>query len=184
MVIPEKLLAAFDKRNIDLLAHSGRVFKDHLIGVHNILYQWKMPRHICYAGLFHSVYGTSDFPKPLFAETQRHELSDLIGERAERLAFLFSKLRPNDYINIGERPTDSCFVSVLQKWSINCSTQDAKDIRRNLVIIYWANIIEQFDHLPEGHVSKPALIEIFAYSRSYLPQNVALSVKKYLQIND
>ena len=70
------------------VAHSGKTFLAHLIGVHRDLESWGCDHEVCRAGMFHSIYGTEPFQKFKIPLEQRGDVRELIGERAERLAYL------------------------------------------------------------------------------------------------
>ena len=72
----------------DKVEHSGKTFLGHLIGVHRDLKSWGCDHEVCRAGMFHSIYGTEPFQKFKIPLEQRGEMQELIGERAERLAYL------------------------------------------------------------------------------------------------
>jgi len=76
----------------DKVAHSGRSLDEHLCGVYKVLRAWKQPEHLCVAGMFHSIYSTERFHTALLTMSDRARLQGVIGEQAERLAFLFSRL--------------------------------------------------------------------------------------------
>ena len=59
-----------------------------MIGVFRDLEAWGCDRDLCRAGLFHSIYGTELFQRFALPQDRREELSALIGERAERIAFV------------------------------------------------------------------------------------------------
>jgi hypothetical protein len=99
--------------------HSGRTLFDHLKGVHDLLRDWDNEHHVCLAGLFHSIYGTSTFKHQSMSD--RGELIKLIGVPAELLVHHFATAK--------DRPL---FESV-----------EDKGIRRNLLEIEAANILEQ-----------------------------------------
>ncbi|CAN0928397.1 hypothetical protein LINGRAHAP2_LOCUS36466 [Linum grandiflorum] len=67
--------------------HKDGTFVEHLYGTFRILHQWRAPREICLAGLFHSAYAASYFGEPLFRD--RDAVRKLIGESAERIVHLF-----------------------------------------------------------------------------------------------
>ena len=67
--------------------HSGGTLLDHLIGVSNILEEMGAPQHVQDAGLFHSIYGTAIFHQQTTAD--RGVIKSVIGEKAERLVYLF-----------------------------------------------------------------------------------------------
>ncbi|HUQ71599.1 MAG TPA: hypothetical protein VM165_18870, partial [Planctomycetaceae bacterium] len=69
--------------------HTGeKGFLAHLIGVYRDLEGWGCDRDVCRAGLFHSIYGTELFQKFCLPLDRRSEVQQLIGERAERLAYV------------------------------------------------------------------------------------------------
>lgn len=77
----------------DKLLHSGRHFLAHLEGTYRLLRRWGLPEPVCYAGLFHSMYGTDGFKRNALTMDDRHEVRALIGEEAERLVYLFCSIR-------------------------------------------------------------------------------------------
>ncbi len=69
--------------------HSGeKGFLAHLISVHRDLEAWNCDRDVCRAGLFHSIYGTELFRRFALPLERRDDVRALIGERAERIAFV------------------------------------------------------------------------------------------------
>ena len=71
----------------DEVAHTGGDFLHHLQSVQNLLEKNGADLDMSRAGLFHSIYGTQglqDFSLPL---SERPLIKDLIGERAEFVAF-------------------------------------------------------------------------------------------------
>jgi hypothetical protein len=73
---------------VDKVPHSEGVFLAHLIGVYRDLKEWGVKEHVVLAGLFHSIYGTESFQGFCLPWERRSEIRDLIGERAERLAYV------------------------------------------------------------------------------------------------
>eukprot|EP01041_Mallomonas_annulata_P012811 gene12811-27014_t len=72
------------------LNHTGsHSFDSHLRGVQAVLRHWNADTHVSDAGLFHSIYGTEGFQGHKLALSFRPSLRSLIGERAERLAWIF-----------------------------------------------------------------------------------------------
>jgi len=72
----------------DQVPHSEVHFLAHLIGVYRDLKAWGCEEHVVLAGLFHSIYGTESFQGFCLPWERRQEVRDLIGERAERLAYV------------------------------------------------------------------------------------------------
>jgi hypothetical protein len=72
------------------LKHNGEeAFDQHLVGVQSVLRSWGAEEHLCNAALFHSIYGTEGFQGFSLPLSHRAELAELIGARAERLAWIF-----------------------------------------------------------------------------------------------
>jgi len=85
--------------------HSGGTLLDHLIGVHKILHDLGTPEYLQDAGLFHSVYGTTQFKHQ--STKDREKVRELIGEKAEELVILFSRIpqpRLGNIMSLEESP--------------------------------------------------------------------------------
>jgi hypothetical protein len=72
------------------ISHQNKSFFDHLVGVYNLLKKVDAPSYVCYAGLFHSIYGNDIFKKQI--ETDRSVIKNLIGPKAENLVYMFSNI--------------------------------------------------------------------------------------------
>lgn len=72
---------------VDKVPHTNEVFLAHLIGVYRDLKDWHCDEDLCRAGMFHSIYGTERFQRFSLPVERRQEIRDLIGPRAERLAY-------------------------------------------------------------------------------------------------
>src|SRR5258708_6274669 len=70
------------------VAHTKDNFLAHLIGVYRYMEARGCTEELCRAGMFHSIYGTESFQGFKLPVERRPEVRDLIGERAERLAYL------------------------------------------------------------------------------------------------
>src|SRR3989442_3975263 len=69
--------------------HTGRSLRDHLIGTFELLKAWGNDQDVCFAGLFHSIYGTEVYTHPSAELGERDTIRRTIGDRAEELAYLF-----------------------------------------------------------------------------------------------
>src|SRR5581483_9192131 len=74
-------------QGIEEMEHTGKTYLGHLIAVHRMVEQ-ACSTDACRAGLFHSIYGTEAFQRFQLPLDRRAEIRELIGERAERLAYL------------------------------------------------------------------------------------------------
>ena len=85
------------QRHLDLLLeldtdksrHSGGALLEHLRETHDLLHAWGNDQAVCIGGLFHSIYGTQSYQTQSASLEDRRRIRTVIGERAERLAFLF-----------------------------------------------------------------------------------------------
>jgi (p)ppGpp synthase/HD superfamily hydrolase len=75
-------------QGIEEMEHTGKTYLGHLIAVHRMMEEQACSTDACRAGLFHSIYGTEAFQRFQLPLNRRAEIRDLIGERAERLAYL------------------------------------------------------------------------------------------------
>lgn len=70
------------------MPHTGKTYLGHLVAVHRLMEDHGCARDACRAALFHSIYGTEEFQRFQLPLERREEIRALIGERAERLAYL------------------------------------------------------------------------------------------------
>jgi hypothetical protein len=73
---------------IEKVPHTEKSYLAHLIAVHRDLRSWGCPEEVCLGGMFHSIYGTEMFQGFTLPLERRGELRRMIGDRAERLAYL------------------------------------------------------------------------------------------------
>jgi hypothetical protein len=73
---------------VEEVNHTGKSFLAHLIGVYRLMESRGCSEEACRAGMFHSIYGTQRFQGFALPLDRRPEVRDLIGERAERLAYV------------------------------------------------------------------------------------------------
>ncbi len=72
---------------IEQIAHTQKNYLAHLISVYKLMQTYGCEEDLCRAGLFHSIYGTEKFQGFRLPLGRRAELAELIGIRAERLAY-------------------------------------------------------------------------------------------------
>lgn len=70
------------------VAHTQKSYLAHLIGVYRDMEAGGCTEEVCRAGMFHSIYGTERFQRFALPLERRPEVRALIGERAERLAYV------------------------------------------------------------------------------------------------
>lgn len=83
----KQLVGYLREMGIEDIAHSQKNYLAHLVAVYHLMRHYGQDEELCIAGLFHSIYGTEKFQGFKLTLDQRGELSELIGPRAERLAY-------------------------------------------------------------------------------------------------
>jgi hypothetical protein len=72
----------------DQVSHTEKSYLAHVIGVYGYMKARGCGEELCRAGMFHSIYGTELFQRFSLPLERRPDVRALIGERAERLAYL------------------------------------------------------------------------------------------------
>ena len=86
---PRAELAAFlESLGTTEVEHTGGDFLHHLCAVHDLLAEHGADAELAAAGMFHSIYGTERFQGFSLPLDQRGRVRPLIGERAERIAWV------------------------------------------------------------------------------------------------
>jgi hypothetical protein len=73
---------------IEGVGHTGKTYLAHLMSLFRLMQAQGCGEELCRAGMFHSIYGTERFQGFKLPLESRDEIRALIGERAERLAYL------------------------------------------------------------------------------------------------
>lgn len=143
--MPEEPKIAY-LRQISELSHSGGTLLDHLIGTRAVLSRWGERPAVCDAGLFHSVYGTETFLESAIPISLRHTVIELIGEEAERIAYLFGAMDVESFFAAlrdgAPHALKSRFTGEVQPSSPTTFV--------DLCHIMAANAVEQLPRLPEA----------------------------------
>lgn len=137
----KKYLLFLENNGCSKTIHSARNLMDHLCGTYGILKSWERPKHVCLAGLFHSIYGTPKFNTVCLDYTKRRSLVNLIGQKAELLVFFFSIFALDDIILAKVNKKE---VTLL-KSEMNIAITKLQYI--SLIEISIANFLEQVPHV-------------------------------------
>lgn len=73
-------------------SHIGRTLGEHLVNTYDDLLRMGADEDVALGGGLHSIYGTNIFQTVTVRPDQRPIIAGLFGERAERLAWLFSRV--------------------------------------------------------------------------------------------
>jgi 2OG-Fe(II) oxygenase superfamily len=147
----------FLREHTESSAHSGKTFYQHLKNVYQFLKQNHEREEVCFAGLYHSVYGTEFYKYDSDAMT-RDKVREMIGEYAEELAYIFcnTQNRRESFLNN----------------TIGLTTQQQIDLCK----IEYANLIDQNENGQYNQqlielIQKIAELIFKTFQAPQLPQN-------------
>lgn len=81
-----ELLTSLGAANIE---HLNGSLLEHLQATYRTLRVWQCDDATCLAGLFHAVYGTQQFERPMQTPSQRADVAEKIGEEVEYLVYCY-----------------------------------------------------------------------------------------------
>jgi hypothetical protein len=116
---------------IEKVPHTQSTYLKHLISVYHFMRQQGCTEEVCRAGLFHSIYGTELFQGFKLPLDRRGELRELIGQRAEQLAYWNCAMDRTSF----DRALDQtigpyCFVDRITGQSVELDGRDYDDLCR------------------------------------------------------
>jgi hypothetical protein len=113
------------------VAHTGKSYLAHNIGVYRYMKDRSCSEELCRAGLFHSIYGTELFQRFSLPVERRPEVRALIGERTERLAYANCAMDRASFDRVVTQPAGPyCFRDRLTGEAIELSAEDFDDLCR------------------------------------------------------
>jgi hypothetical protein len=124
--------------------HTGATLYDHLMATAAILESWNAPDHVCKAALFHSIYGTEYFKDAVLTLADRDRVRPLIGDDAERIAYLFCVFERRSLYTALDRG-EPFSISNRDGTPMPVSPRDIQD----LAYVVWANALEQLRRAPK-----------------------------------
>lgn len=127
----EQLIGFLNGLNTEGVAHTEGSLLGHLISVYRDLKGWGCDEDVCRAGMFHSIYGTERFQKFSLPLTRREDVRKLIGERAERLAYINCCMDRASFDKAAEEERESYRVlDRLTQREMEMSSEDFDDLAR------------------------------------------------------
>jgi Cupin superfamily protein len=135
------LVAFLEEMGAARIKHSARTFLDHLVGVARLLEKWGASPDACKAGLFHSIYGTEYFKGAVLTYEARPRITALLGEAAERLAYVFCAFDRSSLYRALVRGAPYA-VELRGGGTFDVTKDELADLAR----IVWANALEQAPH--------------------------------------
>ncbi|HUY89861.1 MAG TPA: hypothetical protein VMV10_14090 [Pirellulales bacterium] len=139
----------------DKVPHTNEVFLAHLIGVHQDLKAWGCDEELCRAGMFHSIYGTERFRRFCLPLERRGEIRELIGARAERLAYLNSAMDRSTFdraVMNGDADGALCITDRITGEEIELSRDEFDDLCR----VHLCDWLEQVPRSQEWNYRREA----------------------------
>jgi hypothetical protein len=112
------------------LPHTGHTYLAHLVAVRRDLVCWGCSSEVANAGMFHSIYGTERFQGFKLPLEQRPEVRQLIGPRAEFLAWCNCFLDRASFDANLNRPEPYWFVHRETGERIDLGPQEFDDLCR------------------------------------------------------
>jgi dihydrofolate synthase / folylpolyglutamate synthase len=147
----------FLKEHTVAARHSGKTFYQHLKNVYDILEQNQAPEEICWAGLYHSVYGTTtyEYENP---DMTRESVREQIGTYAEELVYLFcsTRRRRNRFLYNPRGLTEQQQIDLCKIEFANLLDQNT-DGRNNK---YLAQLSQKIAELDPEHYPQTFLFEL------------------------
>ena len=142
-MIHQKHLDLLLDLNADTNPHSGGALLDHLRGTHDLLQEWGNDQAVCIGGLFHSIYGTQSYRTQSASLDDRQRIRTVVGERAERLAFLFGVSNRGEFFESLDRDEVTLWNRIHEQ-----ATPVTHDELRDLIEMELANFVEFMPRLP------------------------------------
>jgi hypothetical protein len=116
---------------IEKVPHTHSTYLKHLISVYHYMQSQGCTEEVSRAGLFHSIYGTELFQGFKLPLERRDELQELIGARAERLAYLNCAMDRASFDRVLDQPTGPYrFVDRITGQTVELDRQDYDDLCR------------------------------------------------------
>lgn len=138
---------------IDGIAHTDKTYLAHLIAVHGYLRAQGCSDDVARAGLFHSIYGTEKFQGFKISVERRPEVRAMIGEHAERLAYLNCAMDRATFDRAAEQGKGPYrFVDRLTGQTVELSPADFDDLCR----VHLYDWLEQVPRSKEWDYRRPA----------------------------
>ncbi|MCI0682485.1 MAG: hypothetical protein L0Y71_10295 [Gemmataceae bacterium] len=116
---------------IDQVEHTQKNYLGHLLAVYRLMKDAGCEEEVCQAGMFHSIYGTQKFQGFKLPLESRAEIRGMIGERAERLAYLNCAMQRETFDEaLGQSGDSYTFRDRITGDQVTLNRQDFDDLCR------------------------------------------------------
>jgi hypothetical protein len=138
---------------VEAIPHTHKSYLAHLVAVYRLLERHGCPEDVCRAGMFHSIYGTEKFQGFTLPLSRRAEVRELIGERAEELAYLNCAMdRTSLDIALDQLDEPIRIVDRISGQEVSLSRRDFDDLCR----VHLLDWLEQVPRSREWGYRRPA----------------------------
>lgn len=116
---------------IEKVPHTEKTYLGHLVSVYRLMESEGCSEELCAAGMFHSIYGTQQFQGFKLPLESRAQVRAMIGERAEKLAYLNCAMQRETFDAAAEGNGETYhFVDRITKDPVVLSRADFDDLCR------------------------------------------------------
>ena len=116
---------------VEQVSHTQKSYLAHLIAVYRLLKSEGCSEDVCRAGMFHSIYGTERFQGFTLPLERRDDVRILVGDRAERLAYLNCAMNRPSFDRALEEPEEPHrIIDRITGEEVELSVQDFDDLCR------------------------------------------------------
>ena len=150
------------KRQLELLGIGNyppdkASYPEHLEATGELLRSWRCSNDVVAAGRLHSIYSRDGFPSVYIDPNQhaRAKMAKLVGEKVERLLFLFDIMHFESFEKSINTPSGSFAPLIVNRRTLHSLLNVTNDEHTSLGWIVFADGIEMHIRFPEGHQSRP-----------------------------
>jgi SM-20-related protein len=145
----ERLSVFLRKKGATMLSHREGSLHDHLARTFSILEACGLEDEVCFGGGLHAIYGTNAFTRSLMTPSAKAAIVKKFGERAERLAYLFSILdRPDTLESPLEQDQDTVVAELRDKRKLKLPRQVFEDLRKiECANLHDQNLLAEYQNL-------------------------------------
>jgi hypothetical protein len=138
---------------IEQVSHTQKSYLAHLVGLYRLMEARGCTEEVCRAGMFHSIYGTQKFQGFKLPLERRAEVRELIGERAERLAYLNCAMYRPSFDQVVRQPEGPYTITDrITNQQVVLSCEDFDDLAR----VHLFDMLEQVPRSKEWNYRREA----------------------------
>ena len=175
-MIQQKHLDLLLELDTDKNLHTGGALLEHLLGTHDLLHTWGNDQAVCVGGLFHSIYGTQAYQTQSASLQDRQRIRAVVGERAERLAFLFCVSNRGEFFEALGKDAAALWNRVHEE-----TVPVTQDELRDLIEMEMANYVEFMPRLAFTNEELAAFEARVERTRDLITKRAYVAVKAAIE---